>query len=103
MSPTKTGTYTGTGAALNISLGWTPDHVTIENVTDGDNRWEWSSDMSAGHALQTIADGTKSRITANGVTAFAGTAAALPKGFTIGTALSEAGKVFRYTAHRTVD
>ena len=103
MSPTKTGTYLGTGAALNISLGFVPDHIIIENQTDGDARWEWSTGMAAGSALQTVAAGAKSLITANGVSAFAGPAAALPKGFTIGSALSEAGKTFRYTAHRSVD
>lgn len=103
MSPTKSGSYTGTAAALNISLGWTPDHIIIENATDGDARWEWFTGMANGSALATDVLGGKTLIVANGITPFAGTAAALAKGFTIGSALSETGKVFRYTAHRTVD
>lgn len=32
----KTGYLRGTGAAINVSLGWVPDRVTIINLTDGD-------------------------------------------------------------------
>jgi hypothetical protein len=32
----KTGFFYGTGAAINIELGWVPDTVIIENQTDGD-------------------------------------------------------------------
>lgn len=31
----KTGFIRGTGAALNVSLGWIPDYVILTNVTDG--------------------------------------------------------------------
>ena len=30
----------GTGAAINVSLGWIPDHVKVVNLTDGDDYWE---------------------------------------------------------------
>ena len=103
MSPTKTGSYVGTGGALNISLGWTPDHIIIENTTDGNARWEWFFGMAAGTALQTTSLGDKTTLATNGITPFVGTAAALPKGFTVGTALSTNTKTFRYTAHRSVD
>lgn len=32
----KSGFVYGTGAALNVQLGWIPDRVEITNVTDGD-------------------------------------------------------------------
>jgi hypothetical protein len=32
----KTGFFYGTGAALNVELGWIPDFVTLVNITDGD-------------------------------------------------------------------
>lgn len=98
-SETKIGSYTGDGAAQNIKLGFVPDHVHIVNETDGDATFEWFSGMTDGHALQEVAAGTKSRITANGVSAYEGDNSNAP-GFTIGTALSESGKTFRYVATR---
>lgn len=104
------GTYTGTGAAINLPLGFTPDYVEVYNVTDGDDKWEWFSSMTDGHALwqRSVTDNLTTglagmtRITANGVTPYAGTTTA-SKGFTIGTALSESGKTFAYKAFRNED
>lgn len=96
------GSYTGTGAAINIELGFIPDYVLIENATDGDANWKWFSGMAAASALQQIADGTKSLITSNGVSPLAGDRTTPRReGFTIGTALSESAKVFRYVAMRS--
>ena len=44
-----------------------------------------------------------SAITSNGISDFAGTVGALKKGFTIGSAISESGKTFRYAAFRELD
>lgn len=108
MNEIKTGTYTGTGAAINISLGFKPNHVRVVNVTDGDIAWEWFQGMTAGHALQSISvvdNATSgaagmSRITSNGISQYAGSAGSAGEGFTIGTALSESGKTFAYIAQR---
>ena len=35
-----TGFLRGTGAAINVELGWIPDWVRIINLTDGDDIWE---------------------------------------------------------------
>lgn len=35
----ETGVFRGTGAAINISLGYVPDFVMIANHTDGDKIW----------------------------------------------------------------
>lgn len=35
-----TGFLRGTGAAINVELGWIPDWVRIVNLTDGDDIWE---------------------------------------------------------------
>lgn len=104
------GSYTGTGAAVNVSLGFVPDHLEIYNGTDGDDRWEWFNGMTAAHALyqRSVTDNATSgnpgmsRITANGITAYAGSSSASP-GFTAGTALSESGKTFYYKATRNDD
>ena len=95
------GTFTGTGAAINFSVGFVPTKVTVENVTDGDESWTWYNGMTAAHALKIAADGAKTRITANGISTYAGSATpgseAAP-GFTAGSALSESGKTFAYEA-----
>ena len=104
------GSYVGTGAAINISVGFVPDHVEVINGTDGDDRWEWYNGITAGHAFyhRSVTDNATtgvaslSRITANGVTAYAGSGTA-SKGFTVGTALSEAGDTFYYKATRNAD
>lgn len=36
MQMTKVGYSLGTGAAINVELGWIPDYVRIINLTDGD-------------------------------------------------------------------
>ena len=36
----RVGRIHGTGLALNIELGWIPDHVKIVNLTDGDQVYE---------------------------------------------------------------
>lgn len=103
----RTGTLEGDGAAQNISLGFIPSYVKVVNVEDGDIMFEWWDSMTDGHALQTINvvdSGTSgsagmSRITANGISAYAGSASA-GAGFTIGTAISENGKDLAYIAVR---
>lgn len=97
MARHQQGTYTGDAAAQNISCGWQPDYVRVVNVTDGDASWEWYAGMTAGHAMTANATGDQSRITANGITLYAGDADN-PEGFTIGTSLSETGKTFAYVA-----
>jgi hypothetical protein len=97
----KTGSFVGTGAAVNVSLGFSPVRVTVTNETDGDESWSWQTGMTAAHALKIAADGTQTRITSNGVSAYAGTntpGSEAAKGFTVGSALSESGKTFRYIA-----
>lgn len=101
MNRVFTGTYTGTGAAVNVSLGFIPAYVKIFNETDGDDRWEWVKGMTDGHAYQTIGStGVGTKITSNGVSEYAGSRGSAAKGFTAGTSLSESGKTFRYVAFR---
>ena len=95
-----TGTYTGTGAAVNVSLGFVPAKVEIFNETDGDDRWVWFKGMTDGHAYQSAAAGTNSKITSNGVSEYDGVRGSAAVGFTAGSALSESGKTFRYAAYR---
>jgi len=80
---TATGTVEGTGAAINISCGFTPVAVRIDNI-DGDAILVWNDAMPDASGMKTIAAGTTAHITSAGVTAYAGSAASASKGFTIG-------------------
>lgn len=107
MQEVAVGSYTGNGAAQNIELGFTPDYVKVWNATDGDDSWEWFNGMAAASAFyeRNVVDNgvtgnsSKALITANGITAYAGSTT-VGRGLTIGTALSEIGKTFRYLALR---
>lgn len=96
----KVGTYEGTGAAINIELGWIPDHVRILNSEDGDAGWNWFAGMADGTA---IAEGAAlAALGSNGVTPLAGDRLTpLRAGFTVGTSLSEIGKTHYYVAMRS--
>lgn len=95
-----TGTVIGTGAAINVSLGFVPDYVRVVNVTDADQIDEWFSGMTDGTSIQTnTAVATRA---SNGISAYAGSGATAP-GFTIGSGISETAKVLRYFAVRKAD
>lgn len=79
---TTVGNVTGTGAALNVSVGYTPDYVLATNVSDG-SKLEWFKGMTAGHAVKTVAAGTRSIITSGGISPYTGSSTA-GAGFTIG-------------------
>lgn len=103
MARVKVGNYTGTGAAINIPLGWTPDYIHVWNATDGDASWDWFNGLGSGDVLATAnhASTQQSLVTSNGIDLYAGSAAPgseAAEGFTVGTALSESTKVFRYIA-----
>lgn len=90
------GTYTGTGAAQNVSCGFVPDFVFIVNITDGDYISTWFNGMTAGTSVDIAA--AVAANAADGLTAYNTTAAAA--GFTVGTDASETDKVYRYVAIR---
>lgn len=99
-SPISIGTYTGTGAAINISLGWVPDWVRIVNATDGTNVSEWFNGMAAASAISVVTTAGPVLDATNQISAYsAGTLAA---GFTVGTDLSTSAKVYRYVAGRNL-
>lgn len=108
MTQVATGTYTGTGAAVNVEIGFVPDYIKIVNITDGDDAWELFPGMTDGHAIYTrnVVDNATtgnpgmSRITANGITRRNPTDFAGKRGFTAGTALSESGDTFAWFAVR---
>lgn len=100
MNEVITGKYAGTGAAVNVSLGWVPTCVIIVNATDGDL-------VGIGFP-GAMADGTDILISgtagpvlnaAGGISDYAGDGSHAP-GFSVGADYSENAKTFRYIAFR---
>lgn len=106
-----TGTATATGAAINVSLGWTPRDVVVTNVT-GTNLVQvyWQTGMAAASCLKTA--GTTTTVGSNDamvislptvscISTYAGSSTA-GKGFTIGadTDLNISGDTLRWRALR---
>lgn len=87
------GTYTGTGAAVNVVLGFKPGFVFIYNFTDGDVTFQWSDTMAEGTAVQT--DTAVAKLASNGISLLDGSTGA---GFIAGSSVSESAKVFHYVA-----
>lgn len=75
---TWVGRVVGTGAVLNVTkLGFKPRVVKLKNV-DGLVTAYWNQAMKDGEAVKEVTAGTKSLVTANGITPLA-------NGFRIGT------------------
>jgi len=95
----KTGSTTGTGSAINVSIGFIPRVVLIINETDG-TAFIWSSSMDDGEMLEVITGAIAFEATA-GISEYEGSATAQP-GFTLGTdsELNTASDVLHYIAFR---
>jgi hypothetical protein len=92
----KVGTYTGTGAAINLQLGFVPDYFRTINITDGDAGIAWFKGMGAGTGITEGA--ALATLASNGITVYAGARGSASAGLTIGTAGSVNNKVYRYVA-----
>lgn len=110
MANIKIGTVEGTGAAINVSCGFTPVYVKLVNIDDAGGlapTLEWFSGMGAGDALKTLkivdsgttANASSQIITSLGIDTYAGSASAA-KGFTIGadTDVNVSGETILYLA-----
>ncbi len=89
-----TGVVTGTGAAINVSVGFIPRRVKVYNPNDAGALYpiiEWVKGMAAGKGFKytKIADSgatgglSSTYIAANGISEYAGSSSAA-QGFTIG-------------------
>lgn len=78
------GSITGTGAVINVELGFTPQYVHIRNRTSRDEL-TWDDAMTAGHGTKRVAAGTATAITSGGISPYAGSAGSAAVGFTLGT------------------
>lgn len=66
-----TGTVTGTGADLNVALGFEPKRVIVHNVTDGTG-FEWTDTMADAAGVAIAAAGDRTFTTTAGLTPYAG-------------------------------
>ena len=82
----RTGTVTGTGAAINVPLGFAPAHIKVFNPNDAgavDATMEWVKGMADASGFKGTATGC-ALVATNGITPYDGVAATTPAGFTIG-------------------
>ena len=86
-----TGTWTGSGVAQTITLGFKPKLIVMFNQTDGDQVSIYMDGMADGKVISIVS--LVSLIATNGITLSA-------TGFTVGTdnSINKADKVFRYLA-----
>ena len=57
----------GSPAAAAYDVGYTPRYIKVDNVTDRIS-FEWYEGMPSGHAVQTVAAGTRALLTTGGPT-----------------------------------
>lgn len=103
MDEVATGTFTGTGAAINVQLGWVPTHVVVANPNDAGALYPvlmWWKGMAAASALKITT--AVAKITTLGISEYAGTEGTNKAGFTIGADadLNASGEVGYWTAYR---
>ena len=103
-----TGTQDGTGASIDIALGWIPDYVVVQNWEATDyGRLEWYKGMTDGHAIKLLngTDRDLSKITSLGITTFGAGASDTFKGFRIGadTDVNVSGESITWIAQRNAD
>ncbi len=95
---TVVGTYEGTGAAIDIVLGFKPDFVLIANTEDADVLALAFRGLTAEGAAIDVAAAVAGNAD-NGLTLTL--EAATGEGFRVGTDYSEAGKTYGYLAIRS--
>lgn len=91
MSRSLSGTYTGTGAAQTITLGYRPKAVLVFNVTDGD---------TLGGVIDVMDDGTGFSVVLAAAAISSQGFTLTSRGFSLGTSavVNESAKVFAYVA-----
>jgi hypothetical protein len=100
-----TGTQDGTGASIDIALGWMPDYVEVLNWEASDFcEVSWSVGMAAASAIKRLTS-TFSKISSLGITVFGTGATDTFKGFRIGadTDLNVLGESITWRAYRNAE
>lgn len=82
----KFDTLPGTGAAINVNLGFVPERVRVVNIGSATiEELEWFKGMASANAIKTVT-GTvaRTKITSNGITPRSEAGGDAYRGFTIG-------------------
>lgn len=77
----NTGTVEGTGAALNVTVGFIPRYVKVINI-DGDATMEWNSNLADGEGFKDLPTGVMALMASAGITPTDPNSSVL--GFTLG-------------------
>lgn len=100
------GSKEGTGATINVSIGFIPEKVILKNIDDTSDfpELEWVTGMDAGFGTKRVGS-TFSRLTTLGVSEYAGSPASASAGFTIGadTDINVDGETILWEAVRGID
>lgn len=105
MDQFATGYQDGTGANIDVTLGWLPARVEVLNTEAADfASLLWASSMGNGHAIKRVTS-TSSKITTLGITPLGGTAGDTKQGFRIGTDadVNVAGETLQWFAYRNAE
>jgi hypothetical protein len=105
-----TGTITADGAAVNVSVGFTPKSILVTKVTNTLGQAYWVSGMTAASCLKSKVTGTTGGVgnfglvsvaTVSCLSAYSGSTSAAP-GFTLGadTDINVSGDTLRFEAFR---
>jgi len=113
MKEVDVGTVEGTGAAINIELGFTPRYFKCFNLDDVGGlapTLEWFEGMPAASAIKTLkvvdnattGNASSAKITSNGISEYAGSDASAAVGITIGadTDVNVSGETIHFIAFR---
>lgn len=101
------GTITGTGSAINVSCGFIPRVVVLQNITDSNYpKMTWYKGMTAAYGFLEKTGTTyvaRTLVTSGGISEYAGAdSAGAGQGFTLGTDsdMNGAADVIYYIAYR---
>jgi len=110
----RTGTVMGTGARIDVPLGFEPDYIKLFNISDADGlapTMEWAAGMPAQRGFKTLRvvdNGTTGRasstyVTTNGISLYPGDDNT-PQGFSIGadTDINVNGETIVWVAMRSM-
>jgi len=96
LNPCKSGTLTGTGSAITVTIGFKPGVVFLYNATDPGTLW-WTKNLADAYGYRSVGStGIETVISSNGITPF-------QEGFVFGadSEMNESSDVIYWIAWRT--
>lgn len=98
MQEVKVGTYTGTGAAVSVMVGFQPDFIEAMNKSE---LWKWQTPLSSGAAIGFRgATGSMLCIESKGFAVLVAADKPSAQGFRAHSSVSQSGNTYYYRAMR---